>query len=114
MLCVASEGLMTIGENDVEGLERSYSSGSVLPMAPRFQGKSFTIDVAFYSRNSSSANVKQRYKDFEAFLAGGTLDFTTDFPHNLDVQLQRVDIEAQDWVGTGRVIARYYFKAAQH
>lgn len=113
ILLTATDGLFTVGENDAEAVERTYSSGSVLPPSPRFAGKDISLDFLIFSRGNSTVDIKQIYKDFEAVLKSDSLTVSTDFPHTLTCQLQRIDWVAEDWKGSGRLSFRVFLKASQ-
>lgn len=114
MLCIASDGLLDGGENDLAAEERSYSDGSVLPPAPRFAGLDFTLDFALFSQNKV-VDLKPLFENFKAFLKSGTLTFTSSYGHSLTVQVQRIQVVKQDWTAGlgGRLLLSVFFKAAE-
>lgn len=112
-IIVGTEGLFTPGENDAEAVERTYSSGSVLPPAPRFSGKDFSIDLLLFSRGDSANNPFTLFKSFSNDLVtAGTFTVETDWPHSLSVQLQRIDILNTSYKGGGRVSLRIFLKSS--
>lgn len=112
IMCISSNGLLTIGDNTNEAVERTFSNGSVLPPYARFGGKDFNVDFVIYSLNRN-INIKQIFINFQNLLKANRLTITTDFPVSLTAQLQRIDLVSEDWKGKGRVHLRVYFKSEE-
>ena len=112
LLLIATDGFFTVGENTAPSYDRTYSDGSVLPPAPRFSGKDFTLDfIAFSGGKKNSVDVWQIYSDFENILKSPNLTVSSSFTGTLQCQLQRIDWSDADFIGE-RIVFRVFLKSA--
>lgn len=94
VIVLGTEGLMTPGENNTSPIDRAYSDGSVLAPNPTFSGKDISLRILFHGYPSQ---IKSDYIGFLTFLKSANMVLTTDFPHSLTVQFQRLNIDSQVW-----------------
>lgn len=114
ILNTTSSSFLVSGENDAEAVERTYSDGSVLPPNTRRAGRDFSLTFLIYSKHKSSVNVRSIFQSLESFLNSDRLTITTDYPHNLTVQKQSIEILNDHTLKTTDIIEfRVFFKAAQ-
>lgn len=114
ILNTTSSSFLVSGENDAEAVERTYSDGSVLPPNIRRAGRDFSLTFLIYSEHKTSVNVRSIFQNLESFLNSDRLTITTDYPHNLTVQTQSIEVLNDHTLKTTDIIEfRVFFKAAQ-
>ena len=101
-----SDGLMSPGENDSDAHERTFSSGTVLPPVVRRKGRDITLYLYLYGNVST---VKSVYNSLMSLSGDSSVTLTSDFPHNMTVQVQRVEC---DWHESEVVKVELYLKAS--
>lgn len=112
ILLIATEGFFTVGENIASSYDRTYSDGSVLPPAPRFSGKDFTLDfIAFSGGKKDVVDVWEIYYGFENILKSPNLTISSSYTGTLQCQLQRIDWVDADFIGE-RIVFRVFLKSA--
>nr|DAT10485.1 MAG TPA: hypothetical protein [Caudoviricetes sp.] len=106
-----ASGILTPGENDAKPVERTFSSGTVLPPRPRFTGRDITLTIAITVWPWSQEDLKGTYNHILATLTSGSLTVSTNYPTSHTCQLQRIEI-LDNWGRRGPVRVKVYLKSA--